>query len=188
MIHILIISLLIEKPFYLLRRQSFSFAIVSEFSIFMSRGWGPLNSLFCPGGGFLYTMIVPGGGILPSSSRVSRVCPRGMGLDEIDRCITFSGACGTFLVSQMECRCTHKVHLCFICVHSYSIVVHSVLLLFTCVSSVVPHYPFVFTCIPSMSICVLFVFTRIALVLNLVPFVFTHLPHVFISVPLLLFH
>ena len=40
MIHILIISLLIEKPFYLLRRLSFSFQIVSEFSIFMSRGWG----------------------------------------------------------------------------------------------------------------------------------------------------
>ena len=30
---------------------------------------GPLNSLFCPEGRFLYTMIVPGGGILPFSSR-----------------------------------------------------------------------------------------------------------------------
>ena len=77
MIQILIISLLIEQPFYLLRRQSFPFQIVSEFSIFMSRGVGPLNFLFCPGGGFLYTMIVPWGGFLPPSSRVPEVCPEG---------------------------------------------------------------------------------------------------------------
>ena len=86
MIHILIISLLIEKPFYLLRRQSFSFQVVSEFSIFMSRRWGSLNSLFCPGEGFLYTMIVTGGGFLPPSSRVLGVCHGGMVLNEIDRC------------------------------------------------------------------------------------------------------
>ena len=79
MIHILIINLLIEKPFYLLRRQSFSFQIVSEFCNFM----GPLTSLFCPGGGFLYTMIVPWGGFLSLSSRV----PGEMVLDEIYSCI-----------------------------------------------------------------------------------------------------
>ena len=45
---------------------------------------GPLNSLFCPGGGFLYTMIVPGEGFLPPSSRV----PGGVVLDEIYSCIT----------------------------------------------------------------------------------------------------
>ena len=46
-IYTLIISLLIEKPFYLLSPQSFSFQIVSEFidtfvkfSNFMSRRWG----------------------------------------------------------------------------------------------------------------------------------------------------
>ena len=47
MIYTIIISLLIEKPFYLLRQQSFSCQIVSEFidtfvkfSNFMSQGWG----------------------------------------------------------------------------------------------------------------------------------------------------
>ena len=78
MIYILIISLLIKKPFYLLRRQSFSFEIVSEFSNFMSRG-GAFDSLFCPGEGFLYTIIVPGGGFLLPSSRVLEVCPGGDG-------------------------------------------------------------------------------------------------------------
>ena len=78
MIYTLIISLLVEKPFYLLSPQSFSFQIVSEFidmfvkfSNFMSRG-GAFDSLFCPGGGFLYTMIVPGGGFAPFKS-----CPGG---------------------------------------------------------------------------------------------------------------
>ena len=33
-------------------------------------GLGPLTSLFCPEGGFLYTMIVPGGGLLRPSSSV----------------------------------------------------------------------------------------------------------------------
>ena len=47
MIYTIIISILIEKLFYLLRPQSFSFHIVSEFidafmkfSNFISRGWG----------------------------------------------------------------------------------------------------------------------------------------------------
>ena len=37
-----------------------------------------------PRGGFSYTMIVPGGEFLLPSSRVPRVCPGGMALDEID--------------------------------------------------------------------------------------------------------
>ena len=56
MIYTLIISLLTEKPFYLLRPQSFPFQIVSEvmdifvkFSDFVSRG-GAFDSLFCPEG------------------------------------------------------------------------------------------------------------------------------------------
>ena len=50
-------------------------------------GVEPLNSLFCPEGGFLYTMIVPGREFLPPSSSV----PGGEGvvLDEIDSCIMF---------------------------------------------------------------------------------------------------
>ena len=89
MIYTLIISLLTEKPFYLLRPQNFSFQIVSEFidtfvksSNFMSRG-GAFDSLFCPEGRVLYGMIVPGGGILLPSSRV----PEGMVMDEIYTCI-----------------------------------------------------------------------------------------------------
>ena len=85
MIYTLIISLLIEKPFYLLSPQSFSFQIVSEFidmfvkfSNFMSPGVGLLTPFSVPRAGFLYTMIVPGEGFLPSS-RVPRVCPGGDG-------------------------------------------------------------------------------------------------------------
>ena len=68
MIYTIIISLLIEKPFYLLRPQSFSFQTVSEFmdtfvkfSNFMP-GVGLLTPCFVPRGGLLYTMVVPGGG------------------------------------------------------------------------------------------------------------------------------
>ena len=89
MIYILIISLLIKKPFYLLRRQSFSFEIVSEFSNFMSRG-GAFDSLFCPGGRVFVHNYCPGGRVFaPFES-----CPGGgMVLDEIDTCITkFQGA------------------------------------------------------------------------------------------------
>ena len=76
MIYTLIISLLIEKPFYLLRLQSFSFQIVSEFieifvkfSNFMSWG-GAFDSLFCPEGrGFVHSDC-PRGRVLPPSSRV----------------------------------------------------------------------------------------------------------------------
>ena len=89
----LIISFLIEKPFYLLRSQSFSFQIVSEFTdIFVKfSNFCPRVGLLspCPEGRGFVQMIVPGGGFLPPSSRVPGVCPRGrMVLDEIDTCIT----------------------------------------------------------------------------------------------------
>ena len=67
MIYNLIISILTEKPFYLLRTQSFSFQIVSEFidtfvkfSKFMSRG-GAFDSLFCPEGRVFVHNDCPGG-------------------------------------------------------------------------------------------------------------------------------
>ena len=72
MIYIVIISLLIEKPFYLLSPQSFSFQIVSEFIdifvklsnfIFYVPGVGLLTPCSVPRGAFLYTMIVPGEGL-----------------------------------------------------------------------------------------------------------------------------
>ena len=90
MIYTLTISLLIEKRFYLLRPQSFSFQIVSEFihvfvkfSDFVSQGWA-FDSLFCPEGrGFVHSYC-HGGGFLLLSSRV----PGGVVLDEMDTCIT----------------------------------------------------------------------------------------------------
>ena len=76
MICTIIISLSIEKPFYLLRPQSFSFQIVSQFidtfvkfSHFVPE-LGLLTPCFVPRGGFLYKMTVPGGGFLLPSSRV----------------------------------------------------------------------------------------------------------------------
>ena len=57
-----------------------------EFYLYVP-GVGPLNSLFCLGGGFLYTMIVLGGWFLLPSSRVPGICPGGMVLDETDSCI-----------------------------------------------------------------------------------------------------
>ena len=96
MIYALIISLLIEKPFYLLRPQSFSFQIVSEFiDIFVKfsnfRWWGgAFDSLFCPEGRVLYTMIVSGGKGFCSLQVVSWGFVWGMVLDEIDTCIIFS--------------------------------------------------------------------------------------------------
>ena len=89
MIYTTLISLLIERPFYLLRPQSFSFQRVSEFidmcvkfSTFMSRGWG-FDSLFCPEGRVFVRNDCPGGRVLLPSSRV-----RG-GLVEIDPCIKY---------------------------------------------------------------------------------------------------
>ena len=61
-------QLLTEKPFYLLRSQSFSFEIVSEFiNTFVKfsnyvQTVGLLTLCFVPRRGFLYIMIVPGGG------------------------------------------------------------------------------------------------------------------------------
>ena len=79
MVYTIIISLLID----LLRPQSFSFRIVSEFidtfvkfSNFVPRV-GLLTPCFAPREGFLYTMIVPGEGFLLPSSRVPGVCPGG---------------------------------------------------------------------------------------------------------------
>ena len=77
MIYTLIISLLIEKPFSdLLRPQSFSFRIMSEFvdifvefSNFMSRGWG-FDSLFCPEG----------------RAFVPNDCPRGRAFSPVKSC------------------------------------------------------------------------------------------------------
>ena len=84
MMYTIIISLLIEKSFYLLRRQSFSFQIVSEFidkfvkfSNFMSQGWA-FDSLFCPEGRVFVHTDCPGGGFLLPSSHVPGVCPRGV--------------------------------------------------------------------------------------------------------------
>ena len=71
MIYTVIVSLLIEKPFYLLSPQSFSFQIVSELidtfvklSNFMPyvRGVGLLTPCSVLRGAFLYTMIAPGEG------------------------------------------------------------------------------------------------------------------------------
>ena len=83
MIYTLTVSLLIDKPFYLLRQQSFSFQIVSEFidifvksSNFMSRG-GAFDFLFFPRGGVLYTVIVLGGGIFPLRVVSLGFVPRG---------------------------------------------------------------------------------------------------------------
>ena len=75
MIYTLKVSLLIEKPFYLLRPKTFSFQLVSEFiDIFVKfshvPGVGLLTPCSVPRGGFLYTVIVPGGGFLLHSSRV----------------------------------------------------------------------------------------------------------------------
>ena len=97
MMYTLIISLLIEKPFYLLRPESFSFQIVSEFiyifvkfSNFMSGGGGAFDSLFCPEGRVFVHSDCPGGAFLLPSSRVPGVCPGGgMVLDEIDTCINW---------------------------------------------------------------------------------------------------
>ena len=89
MIYTLTISLLIEKPFCLLRPQSFSFQIVSEFidifvkfSNFMSRG-GAFDSLLCAIGRiFVHNDCPQGRNFAPSSS-----VPGGMDLNETDTCI-----------------------------------------------------------------------------------------------------
>ena len=87
------ISLLIEKPFYLLRPQSFSFQIVSEFiDIFVK-----FSNFHVPGVELLSPCSVPSGGLL--SQWLSRgegfcslqVVSRGlMVLDEIDTYIWYT--------------------------------------------------------------------------------------------------
>ena len=79
MIYTIIISLLIEKPFYLLRQQSFSFQIVSEFidtfvkfSNFMFRGWGFWLPVLSRGEGFCTQWLSLGEGFAPFKS-----CPGG---------------------------------------------------------------------------------------------------------------
>ena len=86
MIYTLIISLFIEKPLYLLRPQSFSFQIVSEFIDifvkffnFMSRG-GAFDSLFWV---FVHNDCPRGRVFAPFKS-----CPGGVVLDEINTCIS----------------------------------------------------------------------------------------------------
>ena len=76
MMYTIIISLLIGKPCYLLRPQSFSFQILSEFidtfmkfSNFISRGWA-FDSSFCPEGRDFVHNGCPGGGFLLASSCV----------------------------------------------------------------------------------------------------------------------
>ena len=81
------ISPLIEKPFHLLRPQSFSFQMVLDIFVKFSNfvpGVGLLTPCSVPRGGFLYTMIVPGEGFC--SFQV--VSWGGMVMDEIDTCIT----------------------------------------------------------------------------------------------------
>ena len=69
MIYTIIISLLIEKPFYLLRQQGFSFQIVSEFIdtfvkfLTLCPKGGAFDSLFCPEGRVFIHNDCPGGGV-----------------------------------------------------------------------------------------------------------------------------
>ena len=104
MIYTSIISLLIGKLFYLLRPQSFSLQIVSEFIDtfnFYVLGVGLLAPCFVPRGGVLYTMIVPGGRVLAPFESCPEVCPGGMVLDEIDTCITAMGVTVNEVSSQL---------------------------------------------------------------------------------------
>ena len=90
-----IVSLLIEKPFYLLSPQRFSFQIVSEFiDIFVKLsnfipyvlGVGLLTPVLFRGSVFVHNDCLGEGVLLPSSC-VPGVCPGGMVMDEIDTCI-----------------------------------------------------------------------------------------------------
>ena len=91
--YILIISLLIEKPFYLLSPQSFSFQIVSEFidmfvkfSDLMSLG-GTFDSLFClEGRVFVHNDCLQGRVFAPFKPCPGD-SPGGVVMDEIDTCI-----------------------------------------------------------------------------------------------------
>ena len=87
MIYTVIVSLLIEKPFYLLSPQSFSFQIVSELiDIFVKLsnfipyvpGGGTFDSLFCSDGSVFVHSDCPRGGFLLPSSCVPGICPGGL--------------------------------------------------------------------------------------------------------------
>ena len=89
MIYTVIVSLLIEKPFYLLSPQSFSFQIVSEFiDIFVKLsnfipyvpGVGLLTPCSVLMAAFLYTMIVPGEGFCSLQVVYQGFVPAGAGL------------------------------------------------------------------------------------------------------------
>ena len=129
MIYILIISLLIKKPFYLLRRQSFSFEIVSEFSNFMSRGWGFWLPVLSRGKGFCTQLLSRGEGFC-SLRVVSRgFVPGGMVLDQIDTCIivhTFVNQILLFFYHIKGLRC-HSINT-----HFYRIGVCELLNSITC--------------------------------------------------------
>ena len=98
MIYTSIISLLIEKPFYLLSPQSFSFQIVSEFidmfvkSLTLCPGGGAFDSLFCPEGRVFVNNDRPGGKIFaPFKSCPGGLSQRdGYAMYEIDTCISQS--------------------------------------------------------------------------------------------------
>ena len=96
MIYTVIVSLLIEKPFYLLSPKSFSFQIVSELidifvklSNFMPYvpGVGLLTPCSVPRGAFLYTMIATGDSFAPFKLCTRGLSRRGVVKDEIDTCI-----------------------------------------------------------------------------------------------------
>ena len=63
---------------------------------------GPFNSLFCPGGGFLYTMIVLGERVFAPFESCPGGLSQGMVLDEIDSCISPSSAT-VHLWREMDC-------------------------------------------------------------------------------------
>ena len=91
----MVYSLLIEKLFYLLSLQSFSFQIMTEFidifvkfSNFMSRG-GAFDSLFCPEGRDFVHSDCPGGRVLlPSSGARGFISGGAMVMDKIYTCIS----------------------------------------------------------------------------------------------------
>ena len=90
-------SLLIEKPFYLLRPQSFSFQIVSEFILIhleiLCLKDGAFDSLVCSEVRIFVHNDCPRGKVLLPSSRAQGLSGGGGGLDEIDTCIIKPSSC-----------------------------------------------------------------------------------------------
>ena len=95
MIYTTKISLLIEKAFYLLRPQRFSFQIgvrvyryICEFFLTLCPKGGAFDSLFCPKGRVFVHNDCPGGRIFaPFKSCLGGLFRGGMVLDEVDTCI-----------------------------------------------------------------------------------------------------